>query len=114
MAAVDQQLRKGVLEILVLKVIASGDVYGYELIKQLETVSGGYFTLKEGSLYPVMYRLEDKGFIESYRKETEGKRGVPRKYYTITDSGTSNLRDMLKMWQQFKETVEVVLSKEVV
>lgn len=109
MATVDQQLKKGVLEILVLCIIEEQDVYGYELIKTLEERSDGYFVLKEGSLYPVMYRLEDKGYIESYRKETEGKRGVPRKYYRITDNGRDNLKEILVTWKQFRDTVDVVL-----
>lgn len=72
----NQQLKKGVLEILVLDIIQEQDVYGYELLKKLDENSVGLFALKEGSLYPIMYRLEDKGHIASYRQESKGKRGV--------------------------------------
>ena len=59
-----QQLKKGVLELLVLQTICRGPTYGYELISQLSSRSGGLFTLREGTLYPILYRLEDDGLIE--------------------------------------------------
>ena len=58
-----QQLKKGVLELLVLQTICRGPTYGYELIAQLGSRSGGLFTLREGTLYPILYRLEDDGLI---------------------------------------------------
>ena len=60
-----QQLKKGVLELLVLQTICRGPTYGYELIAQLGSRSGGLFTLREGTLYPILYRLEDDGLIEA-------------------------------------------------
>ena len=60
-----QQLKKGVLELLVLQTICRGPTYGYELIAQLGSRSGGVFTLREGTLYPILYRLEDDGLIEA-------------------------------------------------
>lgn len=112
MSRLNQQLKKGVFEILVLKIINQEDVYGYELIKTLENDSNGYFVLKEGSLYPIMYRLEDKGYIESYRKDAEGKRSVPRKYYRITEDGRYALEEMLGEWEEFSHIVQTMLSKE--
>lgn len=105
----NQQLKKGVLEILVLDIIQEQDVYGYELLKKLDRNSQGLFVLKEGSLYPIMYRLEDKGYIMSYRQESEGKRGVSRKYYRITEQGHRELEIMKKEWQLFDETVNRML-----
>ena len=109
MSVLNQQLKKGVLEILVLRTISHEDVYGYELLKKLEQNSDGYFILKEGSLYPIMYRLEDKGMIESYRKEVEGKRGVPRKYYRITEQGIISLEEMQGAWHDFQKVVSSML-----
>lgn len=109
MSVLNQQLKKGVLEILVLKIINREDVYGYELLKRLEKESNGYFILKEGSLYPIMYRLEDKAMIESYRQELEGKRGVPRKYYRITEYGQSSLTEMEGAWHDFQKVVSGML-----
>lgn len=110
MSSLNQQLKKGVLEILVLNTISEVDVYGYELLKKLEDSSNGYFKLKEGSLYPIMYRLEDKELIKSYRKEIEGKRGVPRKYYTITENGKRELKDMITEWCEFDDIVSKMLA----
>ncbi len=108
----NKQLKKGILEILVLKIIYNEDVYGYELIKKLESESNGLFLIKEGSLYPIMYRLEDKGFIEHYRKEVEGKRTVPRKYYKVTVLGKEHLNIMTRSWDQFSDIVSKILKEE--
>ena len=59
-------------------------MYGYEMIQIMEDKSGGYFKLKEGSLYPILHRLEDEELIESYWNKDPVKRTVPRKYYKIT------------------------------
>lgn len=109
MSKLNQQLKKGALEILILRVIERSDVYGYELIKTLEENSEGYFTLKEGSLYPILYRLEDKAFIESYKKSFEGERKVPRKYYRITTSGRQALDEMIDTWHTFKSHMEKMI-----
>lgn len=112
MSSLNQQLKKGVLEILVLRIIKHQAVYGYELIKKLDANSDGLFKLKEGSLYPIMYRLEDKGFIESYRQEAEGKRSVPRKYYKITEEGLTALDEMVDAWHGFTKVVSSIIDKE--
>lgn len=106
---INRQLKKGVLEIIVLRIIRESDVYGYELIKKMEDDSDGYFTLKEGSLYPILYRLEDKKYIESYKKNFEGERKVPRKYYKITSDGEKALLEMLQAWDEFKLHVNMVI-----
>lgn len=112
MSILNQQLKKGVLEILVLNIISEEDIYGYELIKKLNSYSNGFFVLKEGSLYPIMYRLEDKGLITSYRKEYKGERKVPRKYYRITDEGKNTLKSMRESWNEFTDIVSTMLNKE--
>ena len=68
-----QQLKKGVLEMLVLKLICREATYGYELLSRLKNGSGGMFTLKEGTLYPILYRLEDEGMIAASWTPGEGK-----------------------------------------
>lgn len=107
--ALNQQLKKGALEILVLRVISNADVYGYELIKSLEESSRGYFSLKEGSLYPILYRLEDKGYIASYKKSFEGQRKVPRKYYKITSEGMVALSEMIDSWTEFRNHMDEMI-----
>ena len=61
-----QQLKKGVLDMVVLRLVEEKSTYGYEIIQQLEQRGEGFFNLKEGTLYPVLYRLEDSGLIESF------------------------------------------------
>lgn len=72
-----QQLKKGVLELLVLQTICRGPTYGYELIAQLGSRSGGLFTLREGTLYPILYRLEDDGLIEAVWQQESGRAAPP-------------------------------------
>ena len=68
-----QQLKKGVLELLVLQTICRGPTYGYELITQLSSRSGGRFTLSEGTLFPILSRLEDDGLIKAgWQQEDAG------------------------------------------
>ena len=81
-----QQLKKGVLELLVLQTICRGPTYGYELIAQLGSRSGGLFTLREGTLYPILYRLEDDGLIRSAWL-SPGGRAAPKKMYSATEEG---------------------------
>jgi len=91
MESISRQLKKGALDILLLKLLSEKTLYGYELMTLLDEKSGGYFAAKEGTLYPVLYRLEDAGYIESLWESDSTRRGAPRKYYSITPKGTSHL-----------------------
>lgn len=109
MNGLNKQLKKGVLEIIILKLISKREMYGYEIIKYLEEKSNKYYSLKEGSLYPILYRLEDKKLIESFRKEFSGERKVPRKYYKITDLGLIELKNYLEIWNDFLSNTNKIL-----
>lgn len=98
---IKKQLKKGTLEIIILSLINTKDMYGYEIIQELERMSDGYYTLKEGSLYPVLYRLEDNNLIENYMVQEEGKRKVTRKYYKITTAGIKEISNYLEEWRSF-------------
>lgn len=99
-----QQLKKGVLELLVLETVCNGSTYGYELLTRLKERSGGLFMLKEGTLYPILYRLEDDGMICSSWSQGEG-RTAPKKMYTATEKGQQERLHRWQMWQTFSETV---------
>lgn len=101
MPELDNQLKKGTLSIIILKLISEKDMYGYEIIQLLDEVSQGYYKLKEGTLYPVLYRLEDNGLIESYSVIPKEERKVPRKYYRITPKGIEAYRDQINLWKCF-------------
>jgi len=76
----------------------------------LEERSGSAFQLKEGTLYPVLYRLENAGWIEPHWETQE--RGVPRKYYQITPDGTEQLRGLVTEWLEFVRVVNDLLAEE--
>jgi len=99
-----QQLKKGVLEMLVLKLVCSGPTYGYALLTRLKEESHGRFQLKEGTLYPILYRLEDEGLIEAQWSQGEG-RTAPKKMYAATEAGRLESVRRLMVWQEFTQTV---------
>ncbi|WP_058300896.1 PadR family transcriptional regulator [Gorillibacterium timonense] len=106
------QLKKGVLEILVLHLLSGADLYGYQLISELDARSRSFFRMKEGTLYPVLYRLEDGGFISSYWEKESEKRGVPRKYYRITPEGKERERELKEDLELFVQSIKLVLEGE--
>lgn len=99
-----QQLKKGVLEMLVLNIICNKTTYGYELMAELKKQSNDLFTLKEGTLYPILYRLEDDGMIESAWSPGEGKI-APKKMYSATEKGRQEAIRRFGVWETFSTTV---------
>jgi len=112
MDAISPQLKKGVLDILLLRLLSEGPMYGYELLVTLEVRGGGTFGCKEGTLYPILYRLEDAGHIESRWEQDSARRGVPRKYYTITAGGRDRLRLAGRELTQWMRAIESIMGEE--
>jgi PadR family transcriptional regulator, regulatory protein PadR len=106
----ERELKRGTLEMIILKLLEERQMYGYELITTLEQRGGPQFQLKEGTLYPVLYRQEDAGYIEA-RWET-AERGVPRKYYRLTESGANQLTMLISEWEEFSGAINRLLGKE--
>lgn len=104
----ERQMKKGVLDMLVLKLLEEEPKYGYQLITEMKEKSDGTFFLKEGTLYPILYRLEDEGFVESQWSEPEGKQ-VTRKYYVITEQGRSALEQIYAVWEQINKGVGQIM-----
>ncbi len=111
MSKIAAQLKKGVLEIIILSLLKKNRMYGYEIIQALEEISDGYYTLKEGSLYPVLYRLEDKGYITNEIVYEESKRAIPRKYYTLTKEGKQMTEEFIIEWERFSEVTNRIISR---
>lgn len=107
-----QQLKKGVLEMLVLKLVCARPTYGYELLTMLKNRSEGRFVLKEGTLYPILYRLEDDGLIIAKWSQGEG-RTAPKKIYEATDKGCEENSRRQQIWQDFEKTVNSFLEGEI-
>ncbi len=106
-----QQLRKGVLEMLVLKLVCAGPTYGYELLSRLKEGSQGGLALKEGTLYPILYRLEDDGLIVSSWNQGPG-RAAPKKMYQATPEGQAENLRRREIWLGFVETVNSFYQEE--
>lgn len=94
----DKEVMKGSIDILLLSVISKEDMYGYDIVKSLKKTSDDLYTMKEGTLYPALKRLETKGLLSSYWQENEDTHR--RKYYQITDEGLKALEQKLKDWHQ--------------
>ncbi len=107
---ISKELLKGSTAIMILKVIAEEDSYGYRITQTLSERSGELFKLNEGTLYPILHTLEKEGIIESYRKETES--GRERKYYRITTEGRAYLLAKTAEWRTFSEAVSRVLEEK--
>ena len=96
---IDRELKRGTLEMILLRLISERQMYGYELAASLEKKGGSLFRIKEGTLYPILYRLEKAGYIESRWETLE--RGVPRKYYQLTKTGAKYLQARTAEWKEF-------------
>ena len=103
----DKKLMSIGTTMMILKLLKEKDMYGYEMIKSLEDRSNQVFTLKEGTLYPILHNLEHDGCIASYEKTAET--GRVRKFYHITETGISKLEEKTKEWNQYKEAVTAVM-----
>ena len=106
----EKQMKKGILEMLVLKLVCKEPKYGYQIIQEMKEKSENTFLLKDGTLYPILYRLEDDGLVTSEWSETEGKQ-VPRKYYRITEQGRQALDDIETVWRRIYVGVLRVLEE---
>ena len=107
----EQQMKKGVLEMLVMRLLFQREKYGYQLICELREKSDDLFLLKEGTLYPILYRMEDDGLVVSKWSEPKGKE-VSRKYYSITAEGRETLEQLQILWNRFTEKVDNIMESK--
>ena len=99
------QLKKGVLELCVLALLSRGDGYAYDIASQLaEGIDMG-----EGTIYPLMRRLQDEGLVATYLAESPS--GPPRKYYRLTDTGRASLQSQKAEWTAFSRAVNAILGE---
>ena len=100
------QLLKGVLDMCLLAVIAEEPSYGYEMVRKLE--ERGLPVVGEGSIYPLLSRLQRQGLVESYTVESTG--GPPRKYYRIAEDGRNRLEEWIGEWRTLTDGVDRVIT----
>ena len=101
-----QQLAKGTTPLLVLSVIADGEIYGYDIAQRIRDMSGGAFAPSEGALYPTLHRLEAEGALEAVWRDSN--RGPRRRYYRLTEHGRGLLDAGRQEWASFAKSVERV------
>ena len=99
------QFKKGVLEMIVLFAIESRDKYGYELVNEV----GAIVDVNEGTIYPILKRLNVDKYLETYLRES--KEGPPRKYYRITMKGQNYLKELGDDWREFSASVNSFIRK---
>jgi len=103
----DKNLLGGTTGMLLLSLLSDQDMYGYEIIKELEIRSDSSFQFKEGTLYPVLHKMENMGWLKSYL--SKGDAGRERKYYQITVKGKKQLTFEKEQWEVFTQSVEKVV-----
>lgn len=109
-SSIGRELRRGSLELIVLHLLSAGEAYGYEIVSKLTAETDGALEVTDGTLYPVLYRLERAGLV-SVRWETP-ERGVPRKYYRLTDAGREELARLVHEWTTFADAMASLLGQK--
>jgi PadR family transcriptional regulator, regulatory protein PadR len=99
------QVKKGVLDFVIMLLLEKKDLYGYELIADLKDRTD--FDVAEGTIYPLLNRLKEEGFIESYWKEMD--KGLPRKYYRCTPKGKEAIIKMCSRWKELNQNIKKLM-----
>jgi PadR family transcriptional regulator PadR len=93
-------IRKGLLEFLILKIVAANEVYVADILKRLSDTD---FATQEGTLYPLLSKMRREGLVDYEWRESEA--GPPRKYYTLTAKGNAQLADLDEYWKHINKTI---------
>ena len=101
----DAQMKKGLLDAFVLRILSKGDTYGYKLTQEIT----GFMEVSESALYPVLRRLESQGCLETYSVEHSGRL---RRYYRITGEGKSRLEEYIRELAELKKFINYVIGGE--
>jgi PadR family transcriptional regulator PadR len=99
---------KGTLPTLILRVLEQGDNHGYRIAQQIKATSKGVLDFREGTLYPALHGLENKGLIEGYDRAEAGRQ---RRYYRITETGRKQLARDRKAWRQTSAAISLILKE---
>lgn len=106
---ISADLLRGYTDAVILRRLADEDGYGYQISKEVTTISEGRLELKEATLYTAFRRLEGAGYIRSYwGNETVGAR---RRYYSLTEEGRKKLREEVQAWQETREVLNQLLEE---
>jgi DNA-binding PadR family transcriptional regulator len=109
--AIDGDKLRGHLETLILATLEKGEAHGLEILHRLEERGCGLLKLKEGSLYPALYRLEGAGeVVAAWEKDQKGRRGARRRIYRLSSKGQKKLQRGRGEWQTFVSTLGQILA----
>jgi transcriptional regulator len=100
-------LLQGTLDLLILKTLSWGPAHGYSIARWIEQLTGQVLQVGEGSLYPALHRLEERGWVEAEWRRSENNRRA--KFYRLTTLGRSRLRTEAVMWERFVDAMAKVL-----
>ena len=103
------QFLKGCARTLVLRLLARRPMYGYEIATALAERSDGVFALGQGTLYPLLYSLEQKGLVRVSREEDSPEQGRRRRYYALTSAGRAELESSVSTWNEIARGMRLVL-----
>jgi len=95
------QLRKGMLDIVILNLLSHGSCHGYEMVRRMKKIQG--LKIREGNVYPILARLQEEILVESYTQPSAD--GPPRKYFKVTDAGAETLEQMNTHWEQMIDSI---------
>jgi DNA-binding PadR family transcriptional regulator len=110
MDAIQGDQLRGHLETMILSTLERGETHGLEILRRLDEAGCGLLKLKEGSLYPALYRLEAAGSVEAeFEAESHGRRGARRRIYRLTRQGRQVLEQGRAEWQRFVTVVGGIL-----
>ena len=101
-------LPQGTLDLLIMKIVAMGPVHGYAIAQRLQQVSRDVVQAPQGSLYPALHRLENRGLLDAVWKEAES--GREAKFYRLTKKGRTQLDAETASWQRLTEAVSLILN----
>lgn len=107
--ALTADILRGYTDSIILRQLADGDSYGYQINKRVAEISAGSFELKEATLYTAFRRLENAGCIRSYWGDEMS--GARRRYYSLTDTGREKLRQDCEAWQETRLLIDQLLEE---
>ena len=102
----DRELKKGSAELVILSIVEDRPRHGYEIGKLIETMSGGQLKFHVASLYPLLYRLEERGWLQGRWVEKSGQRR--RRFYTLTKQGRQALAEQRDTWKSFVQAMRLI------
>lgn len=110
MKQIRRELLQGTLDLLILKALSTEQMHGWDVAKRIQVVSKDRLKLKQGSLYPALHRLENRGWVEAEWGVSEAGRSA--KFYKLTSVGEAQLEEEREHWQSFADAIASVLSIE--